>query len=130
MHRVSSDTGLTSQAYTGFSVAGADFQGQRLSLDSLVIQNPAATFFLRAEEEIDLEGHIHAGDILVVDRAADIVNNSLVVAVSNGEMVLRQVVRRSGRFFLSSGHFCLEILEEESSQIWGKVIYVLHPVGT
>lgn len=118
-----------SQSYTGFSAAGADFRGKRLTLDSLIIQNPASTFFLQAEEDSKLGGYIYSGDILVVDRAAKIENNSLVVAVLNGELVLRQLMRRRDCTFLFSGHFHTELLEETNLQIWGKVIYVLHPVS-
>ena len=115
--------------YTGFSAAGVDFRGKRLRLDDLIIANPSATFFLQAEEECNLGGCIHPGDILVVDRAADIVHGSLVVAVVQGEMVLRQVVNRRGRSFLGSSHLRDEHCDQSENAIWGKVIYVLHQVS-
>ena len=112
---------------TGFSAAGGDFRGERLSLDALIRTNPASTFFLRAEEGSSLGGVIHPGDILVVDRAADIANGSLVVAVADGEMILRRVVRRKGQSFLCSGRSRTEQVHGEA-RIWGRVVYVLHPV--
>jgi len=117
-----------SRAYTGFSAAGGDFRGRRLTLDELIIHNPVATFFLQAEEACSLGGFIHPGDILVVDRAADIVHGCLVVAVVQGEMVLREVTRRQGRDVLCCGDDQAGRMDQTESEIWGRVIYVLHPM--
>ena len=122
------DCGDANPSYTGFSAAGTDFQGRRLTLDDLIIDNPVATFFLQAEEASSLGGSIHPGDILVVDRAADIVHGCLVVAVVQGEMVLREVRRRLGRNFLCCGDDQAGRLDQAGSEIWGRVIYVLHPI--
>ncbi|MCF8029589.1 MAG: LexA family transcriptional regulator [Desulfohalobiaceae bacterium] len=119
---------------TGFSSAGEDFRGRRLDLNDLLVRRPASTFFLRAEEETELGGGIWAGDILVTDRALDpdLVGGSLVVAVVQGEMLLRLVYRRRGRLWLVSGGAgsAVEVTEESDFQVWGVVIYVLHPVDT
>ena len=117
------------RACTGFPAAGEDFHGNRLSLDSLIRTNPAATFFMRAEEGSSLGGGIHPGDILVVDRAADIVHRCLVVAVLQGELVLRQVVLRQGRYFLRSGASSPSGGCQQQAHIWGRIVYVLHPVS-
>ncbi|MFO7875172.1 MAG: S24 family peptidase [Desulfovermiculus sp.] len=117
----------TSRAGTGFSAAGGDFRGNRLSLDSLIQTNPASTFFLRAEEGSSLGGGIHPGDILVVDRSARITDGCLVVAVADGDMILRQLVRRKGHSFLRSDRSSVEQAHGDV-WIWGRVVYVLHPV--
>jgi DNA polymerase V len=117
---------------TGFSSAGEDFRGRRLDLNDLLVPRPASTFFLRAEEETELGGGIRAGDILVTDRSLDpdLVGGSLVVAVVHGEMLLRLVYRRRGRLWFVSGgpESAVEVTEESDFQVWGVVIYVLHPV--
>jgi DNA polymerase V len=117
------------RACTGFPAAGEDFHGNRLSLDSLIRTNPAATFFMRAEEGSSLGGGIHPGDILVVDRGADIVPRCLVVAVLHGDLVLRQVVLRQGRYFLRSGTSPNTSDVQQQAHIWGRIVYVLHPVS-
>jgi len=122
-------SGPSYQSTTGFSAAGADFRDDRLSLDRLVIRNPAATFFLRAEAASDLGGSIQAGDILVVDRAARPGSGSLVVAVVDGELVLRLLARRSGRLVLRPSRPESESPEADEARIWGKVTYVLHPIS-
>jgi DNA polymerase V len=119
---------VSSHSTTGFSAAGGDFRGKRLSLDSLLETNPASTFFLRAEEKTTLGGVIHPGDILVVDKSADTKNGCLVVAVVDGEMVLRQVVHHGRQIRLHSEKSPGEQEKYCQAQIWGKVVYVLHPV--
>ncbi|MFP4259043.1 MAG: LexA family protein [Desulfovermiculus sp.] len=98
-------------------------------MDSLIRTNPTSTFFLRAAEVSSLGGGIHPGDILVVDRAADIVNRCLVVAVLQGELVLRQVVLRQGRYFLRSGASSPSGGCQQQAHIWGRIVYMLHPVS-
>lgn len=119
----------TSRTCTGFSAAGGDFRGNRLSLDSLIRTNPASTFFLRAAEGSSLGGRIHPGDILVVDRSAHITNGCLVVAVADGEMILRRVLWRKEQRLLCSDHSCPQQVHGDV-WIWGRVVYVLHPVAS
>jgi SOS-response transcriptional repressor LexA len=52
---------------------------------------------------------IHPGDIMVVNQAVDIVNGCLVMAVADGEMLLRQMVRQKG-----GGVSCAPILLRSS----------------
>ena len=86
---------------------------------------------MRAEEGANLGGwYIHPGDILVVDRGADIVNRCLVVAVLSGDLVLRQAVLRQGRYFLRSCSSRVKGADPGWAEIWGRVVYVLHPVSS
>jgi len=84
---------------------------------------------MRAAEGSNLGGGIHPGDILVVDRAADIVNRCLVVAVFHGDLVLRQVVLRQGLYFLRSSS-SVKGVDQGCAEIWGRIVYVLHPVSS
>ncbi|MFP4213600.1 MAG: LexA family protein [Desulfohalobiaceae bacterium] len=114
----------------GFSRAGEDFRGTRLSLQSLLLHNPASTFFLRCAVQTSLGGGIHCGDVLVVDRSLQVKHRSLVVAVIHGEMFLREVHISQARAWLlpeppAQGQ---EITDQEEAEIWGVVAYVIHPL--
>jgi DNA polymerase V len=115
------------RAYTGFSSAGEDFRDRRLNLNDLVVRRPASTFFLQAGEGTDLGGGIEAGDILVVDRALEPASGSLVVAVAEGEMVLRLLRRRGGRVWLAPGPERGRSREADL-RLWGVVTYVVRAV--
>ena len=48
-----------------------DYVEKTLDLNELLIQKPAATFFVRAQGESMLGAGIHPNDILVVDRSIE-----------------------------------------------------------
>lgn len=77
-------------------VAGSrDTYSIPLSLDTHLIHNPAATYFIRAEYPSDSlrERGIDHGDLLVVDRSVEPKMGSIALIVSDGEL---QLVEWSG----------------------------------
>ena len=68
---------------------GRRFDGP-LDLNAHLVRHPAATFFMRAGSDSQRELGIHAGDLLVVDRAARPVPGKAVVAVRDGEIRLER----------------------------------------
>ena len=62
-----------------------------LDLNDLVVQHPAATYFVRADGDVcDRTTGIAPGDILVVDRALQPKPGKLVVAIIDGDFVIRK----------------------------------------
>ena len=53
----------------GFPSPADDYVEKSLDLNELLVQKPAATFFVRAQGESMLGAGIHPNDILVVDRS-------------------------------------------------------------
>jgi DNA polymerase V len=75
----------------GFPSPAADYAELGISLDRSLIDHPEATFFFRAAGA-DLEASgVFAGDLLVVDRSVTPGPAHLVVAVVDGEFVIRRV---------------------------------------
>lgn len=70
----------------GFPVPGDAFE-QHLDLNQHLIQNPAATFFMRVDGDVDTSEDVQPGDLLVVDRSLETWDGSLVVAAIAGELV-------------------------------------------
>ena len=54
----------------GFPSPADDYVEKTLNLNELLVQKPAATFFVRAHGESMLGAGIHPNDILVVDRTS------------------------------------------------------------
>ncbi len=75
---------------------------QKLDLNALIIQRPAATFFFREK---------NTGDILVVDRSITPSSGKTVIAIVDGEFVLRKIKAK------------------EKVEVWGVVTYVIHSAG-
>lgn len=90
----------------GFPSPAEDFEDDQLDLNQLLVRNPPATFFYRAEGR-SMEGlGIYSGDVLVVDRSLTPADGDLVLALWDGNgpacKLLRK--RRDGIDLLSGDH--------------------------
>ncbi|THB64265.1 MAG: LexA family transcriptional regulator [Desulfovibrio sp.] len=115
----------------GFPSPADDFIDKSLDLNEHLIAHPEATFFVRVYGDSMRDAHIGSGDILVVDRALEPMNNKIVIAALNGELTVKRIRKTAERLFLvpENPEFTpIEVGEEESFEIWGVVTYVIHKV--
>ncbi len=109
----------------GFPVPGDAFE-QRVDLNRQVIKNPAATFFMRVEGDLQPNHEVQPGDLLVVDRSLTAGDQSLVVAAIEGQLQVLRVRPHQGYFVPSepTGH------EEHPFEmtIWGVVTTIIRKV--
>ena len=115
----------------GFPSPAADYSDDGLDLNDLVIRHPAATFFVRVEGESMLGAGIHPGDMLVVARAEIPADQSVVVAVLNGEFTVKRIYHKDGTLSLVSENERMppiRLSEEMEFEVWGVVTYVIHQV--
>lgn len=87
-----------------------DQMGLPLDLNQYLIKHPAATFFMRAEGQSMCAAGILDGDLLIVDRSLTPKNNSIVIAIINGELMVKPLKAIRGQDF----------------QVWGVVCYAIH----
>lgn len=90
---------------------------ERLDIAELLIVRPDDTFFVQVEGEVSDDASIHAGDILVVDRAAKPRRGDTVVARLDGDLTIR-VLPKSLRLVSPAPAVPLEV--------WGVVLWVIH----
>jgi len=115
----------------GFPSPADDYVEKNLDLNELLVQKPAATFFVRAQGESMLGAGIHPNDILVVDRSIEPVPGKIVICALNGELVVKRLKRQAGRWMLGSenpAYRDIVLREEMDTVIWGVVTTVIHPV--
>lgn len=94
----------TLRARLGFPSPAEDFEDDSLDLNTLLIRNPPATFFYRAEGRSMEAFGIFSGDILAVDRSLEPCDGDLVLATWDGNgPVCKLLERRGGRVVLLSG---------------------------
>jgi DNA polymerase V len=77
----------------GFPSPADDYVEKALDLNELLIQKPAATFFIRAQGTSMLGAGIHPNDILVVDKSLKPVDGKIVIAAINGEFTVKRLVK-------------------------------------
>ena len=120
---------FSSSVKAGFPSPVEDHIEEKLDLNRLMIEHPAATFFLRVEGESMENANIHPGDILVVDRALTPQNGLIIVAVLNGEFTVKRLKKKGNRLYLLPENRTfpeIEITAETEFQIWGVVTFIIH----
>lgn len=82
---------LSLTAGCGFPSPAADCEDERVTLDELLVRRPLSSFLAEVEGDAMIDAGICAGDILVIDRAVKAKNGSIVLAVLNGEFMIRRL---------------------------------------
>lgn len=116
----------------GFPSPADDYIENSLDLNEHLIKHPAATFFVRVTGDSMIGAGINSGDILIVDRSVTAANNSIIVAVLNGEFTVKRLLRRGSVMLLFPENPAYEPVEIKSGsefEVWGVVVYVIHCVG-
>ena len=113
----------------GFPSPAGDAVDRPLDLHEHLVRNPAATFFVRASGDSMREAGIHDGDLLVVDRALEAAHGKIVIAVLDGELTVKRLLRKGGRVALAPANPDfpeIDITQREHVHIWGVVTYAVH----
>lgn len=76
---------------TGFGAAADDYMERGIDLNEQLIRNKPATFFFRMNSDAMTDAGIFSGDVLIVDRSVKAVNGKIIVAILNGELLVRRL---------------------------------------
>ncbi len=113
----------------GFPSPADDYMEKTMDLNEHLVRHPSATFFVRVSGDSMKDAGIHHGDLLVVDRSIEPVEGKVVIAVMNGELVVKRLIRRNGILFLAAenaNYPPIEVRDELDFLIWGVVTHVIH----
>jgi len=116
----------------GFPSPATDYIETRLSLDRHLIEHEDATFFVRVQGNSMVGFGIHDGDLLVVDRSRDPGDRSVVIAVVDGQFMVKQACRVPEGVLLRSsgpGHGDILVGPEQELAVWGVVRWAIHLVS-
>ena len=116
-----------SRVEAGFPSPADDYLEGVLDLNDFCIEDEAATFFVRASGRSMIGAGIHDGDLLVVNRARRAQDQDIVIASLGGDLTVKRLVRKEGRWWLmpeSAQHMPIEINME--LEVWGVVTHVIH----
>jgi DNA polymerase V len=115
---------------TRFGAAADDHIERGIDLNEELIQNKPATFFMRVGCGNMMEAGIHKGDVVIVDRSVKAVSGKVIIAVLNGDMIIRRLEKIHNRIrLLADAGKLAPLLIDSSSEdfaIWGVVTYVIH----
>ena len=117
---------------TGFGAAADDYMERGIDLNEQLIKNKPATFFFRMDSDAMVDIGIYNGDTLIVDRSLKATNGKVIVAVVNGEMVVRKLcVDIKGVTLVAENKRYTNIRIDEFSNYaaWGVVSYSIHSLA-
>jgi len=122
---------FSSKVSAGFPSPADDYIEKTLDLNDLLIQQPAATFFVRAEGESMLGAGIHPNDILVVDRSLTATVGKVVICALNGELTVKRLKSIGEEIILGAEnpeYADIIVKQGVDMLIWGVVTNVIHPL--
>ena len=112
-----------------FPSPAENYVSKRCDVGELLVPRPEATFFLRCSGLSMIDAGIIPEDILVVDKSLIPKNNSIVIAVVEGNMTVKRLISHSNQWVLVSENKqkpLIRLLVNEDVTIWGIVTYVIH----
>jgi DNA polymerase V len=116
---------------TGFGAAADDYMERGIDLNEQLIQNKPATFFFRMKGDAMEGAGIFDGDILIVDRSLKLTSGKIIVAILNGELLVRRFHKNFSSAFLipeNPRYKPVNLAEFSDFKIWGVLIYTIHAV--
>lgn len=114
---------------TGFGAAADDYMERGIDLNEQLIRNKPATYFFRMKGDAMREAGIFDGDVLIVDRSLKLTDGNVIVAVLNGELLVRRFHKNFSSAFLipeNSRYKSINLAEFSDFMVWGVVIYTIH----
>ncbi|MFN4312819.1 MAG: LexA family protein [Chitinophagaceae bacterium] len=117
---------------TGFGAAADDYMERGIDLNEQLIRNKPATFFFRMKGDAMREAGIFDNDILVVDRSIRLAEGRVIVAILNGELLVRRFHKNFSSAFLipeNNRYKPINLAEFTDFTVWGVVTYVIHQLA-
>jgi len=115
---------------TGFGAAADDYMERGIDLNEELIRNKPATFFMRVSSDAMREAGIYKGDVAIVDRSVKAANGKVIIAILNGDMLIRRFEKTNNSIRLVTDSNKLSPINIDATceefAIWGVVTYVIH----
>jgi len=113
----------------GFPSPAEDFMHAKLDLNTLLVEHPSATYYVRVIGDSMTGAGIVSGDLLVVDKSLEVSNNCIVVAYLDGDFTVKRIKKTKSKMFLkpeNDKYKSIEITKEMDFVIFGVVAHAIH----
>jgi DNA polymerase V len=97
-------------------------------LNEYMVRNPSATFYGRVNGDSMRDIGINEGDIAVIDRSLDLVNNKIALCYVDGGFTIKTVRMQNKECWLipANANFKpVQITEENQFIVWGIVTFII-----
>ncbi len=118
---------------TGFGAAADDYMERGIDLNEQLIINKPATFFMRVSGNSMVNAGIYDDDVVIVDKSIKPQNGKIVIAILDGELLIRRYERTMNKLRLipeTNKLSPIEIGEFSDCKIWGVVTCVIRMIDS
>ncbi|MGY0793225.1 LexA family protein [Azospirillum argentinense] len=110
----------------GFPSPAADYVEGRIDLAEVLVPHPSASFTLRVSGHSMVRAGIHDGDLAIVDRSLTARHDDVIVAVLDGELTCKRLLKRGARVWLvpdsdDTAYRPVEVTDRPDFEIWGVI---------
>ncbi len=115
----------------GFPSPALDYMQDAIDLNQLLIKHPSSTFLVTIEGDSMIDAFIANPALLIIDRALQVRNGDIVLAVVNGDFTVKRYVRKVDRIFLvpenkqNPTYQPMEIVDGMEFSVWGVVAHII-----
>ena len=115
----------------GFPSPAQGYEHKAIDLNQLMVANPPATYFVRAQGDSMLDAGIKDGDLLVVDFSKQPRHNDIVIAKLDDSFTVKRLYKRRGTIRLCPENKAADYepivpQEGQTLEIIGVVGWVIH----
>jgi DNA polymerase V len=125
------DVILLGTVSAGFPSPADDWRENRLNLHDLVVKHSLSTYFMKIAGDSMRGACLHAGDIIVVDRALTATHKKIVVARLGDRFTIKRLWMMPPRMYLrpeNPKYQPVEVTNHPDFEIWGVVTYCVQRV--
>lgn len=112
----------------GFPSPAQDYMQQAIDLNKELINHPSSTFYGRVVGDSMKDEGIEEGDILVIDKSLEIMDNDLAVCFIDGEFTVKRVKIEPDTAWLipsNPDYPLIKVTKDNDFMIWGIVTYTI-----
>ena len=112
----------------GFPSPAQDYMELAIDLNTELIKHPASTFYGRVIGNSMIGEGIEEGDILIIDKSLELMDNDLAVCFIDGEFTVKRVRLEPDAAWLVPSNLnypLIKVTKDNDFMIWGIVTYTI-----
>ncbi len=112
----------------GFPSPAQDYMEQAIDLNKEIIKHPASTFYGRVVGDSMRDENIEEGDILVIDKSLELMDDDLAVCFIDGEFTVKRVRLETDAAWLipaNPDYPRIKVTADNDFIVWGIVTYTI-----
>lgn len=112
----------------GFPSPAQDYMEQAIDLNKEIVKHPASTFYGRVTGDSMRDEGIEEGDILVIDKSLELMDDDLAVCFLDGEFTVKRVRLEPNAAWLvpsNTSYPLIKVTKDNEFIVWGIVTYTI-----